>query len=44
MIHASDSVDSAKREIKIWFNDNEICDNYETAAEKIFYDYGATEN
>lgn len=38
MIHASDSVESAKREIKIWFTEDEICSNYETAAEKIFYD------
>lgn len=38
MIHASDSVESAEREIKIWFTEDEICSNYETAAEKIFYD------
>jgi len=38
MIHASDSVESAEREIKIWFDENEICNNYETAAEKIFYE------
>jgi nucleoside-diphosphate kinase len=40
MIHASDSVESAKREIDIWFNSSEICDDYETAVEKIFYDEG----
>ena len=38
MIHASDSVENAQREMKIWFNGDEICSNYETAAEKIFYD------
>lgn len=40
MLHASDSVESAKREIKIWFKENELCSNYETVAEKIFFDYG----
>jgi nucleoside-diphosphate kinase len=38
MIHASDSVENANREISIWFDENEICNNYETAAEKIFYE------
>lgn len=38
MLHASDSVDSAEREIKIWFKKEEICNNYETVAEKIFFD------
>ena len=38
MLHASDSVENAKREIKIWFKENELCSNYETVAEKIFYD------
>jgi len=40
MLHASDSPENAQREIKIWFKDNEICNNYETVAEKIFYDAG----
>lgn len=40
MLHASDSAENAQREIKIWFKDNEICNNYETVAEKIFYDAG----
>jgi len=40
MIHASDTVENAQREISIWFKENELCDNYETAAEKIFYDEG----
>ena len=40
MLHASDSPENAQREIKIWFKENEICNNYETVAEKIFYDAG----
>ena len=40
MLHASDSVESAEREIPIWFGKEEICSNYETVAEKIFYDSG----
>ena len=40
MIHASDSVDNAEREIRIWFDKDELCDDYETAVEKIFYDEG----
>ena len=39
MLHASDSVENANREIGIWFNPTEISE-YETAAEKIFYDVG----
>jgi len=38
MLHASDSVESAEREIKIWFKKDDICNNYETVAEKIFFD------
>jgi len=38
MIHASDSVENAERELKIWFSEEEICNNYDTATEKIFYD------
>jgi nucleoside-diphosphate kinase len=38
MVHASDSVESAEREIKIWFTEDKICNNYDTAAEKIFYE------
>lgn len=40
MIHASDSVENANREIAIWFDESELCDDYETAVEKIFYDEG----
>jgi hypothetical protein len=40
MVHASDSVENANREIAIWFNEDELCDNYEIAVEKIFYDKG----
>lgn len=38
MLHASDSPENAEREIKIWFKENELCNNYETVAEKIFFD------
>lgn len=40
MIHASDSPENAEREIKIWFKESELCSDYETVAEKIFFDYG----
>lgn len=33
IIHASDSPESAQREISIYFNENEICDNYKTMFE-----------
>jgi len=42
MIHASDSVENAQREIGLWFNATEISE-YETAAEKIFYDVSWSE-
>jgi len=42
MIHASDSVENAEREIGLWFNATEISE-YETAAEKIFYDVSWSE-
>ena len=32
-IHASDSIESAKREINLWFKKEELCDNYKTALE-----------
>lgn len=37
LVHASGSTEEAKREIKLWFNDNEIFD-YDLAIEKILYD------
>jgi nucleoside-diphosphate kinase len=40
MFHASDSVENAEREIKIWFKESELCSDYETVAEKIFFDFG----
>ncbi len=40
MLHASDSVENAERELKIWFKEKELCNNYETGVEKIFYDEG----
>ncbi len=33
IIHASDCPISAKREIELWFNENELCSNYKTALE-----------
>jgi nucleoside-diphosphate kinase len=39
LLHASDSEENAQREIGLWFNATEISE-YETAAEKIFYDVG----
>ncbi len=33
IIHASDSIESAEREINLWFKKEEICDNYKTALE-----------
>ncbi|MCX4275853.1 MAG: nucleoside-diphosphate kinase [Candidatus Gastranaerophilales bacterium] len=32
-VHASDSPESAKREMGLWFSENEICDNYKTMIE-----------
>lgn len=37
LIHQSESVEEAEREIKIWFNDSEIHD-YVTAQERIMYE------
>ena len=37
LIHCSDSPEEAEREIKLWFNDEEIMD-YVTAQERIMYD------
>lgn len=37
LIHCSDQVDEAEREIKIWFNDEEIV-KYTLVSEKILYD------
>lgn len=39
LIHASDSVENAKREIGLWFKDSELY-NYETAIEKVLFDAG----
>ena len=33
VVHASDSPESAEREINLWFNKDEICDNYKTSLE-----------
>lgn len=37
LIHCSDEVEEAKREISLWFNENEIL-NYSLVTEKILYD------
>jgi nucleoside-diphosphate kinase len=37
LIHASGTTDEAEQEIKIWFNENEIC-KYKLVAESILYD------
>ncbi len=36
LIHASDTVEDGEKEIKVWFNDEELFD-YELAAEKFMY-------
>lgn len=33
VIHASDSIESANREISLWFKEDEICDDYKTGLE-----------
>ena len=35
LVHGSDSVESAEREIVLWFNENEFCDNYKSIFEMI---------
>ena len=32
-VHASDCIESAKREMELWFSPDEICDNYKTMSE-----------
>lgn len=36
LIHASSSIEEAERELKVWFDESEICD-YELAIEQILY-------
>lgn len=36
VIHASDSVENAKREIEIYFSENEFCTNYKNMMEIVF--------
>ena len=40
VVHGSDSVESAEREISIYFNKDEICDEYENMAESVITDLG----
>ena len=35
VVHGSDSVESAEREINIYFKPQELCDDYENMAEKV---------
>ena len=37
LIHASSDIESAKKEINIWFDENELL-NYSTAQERFIYD------
>ena len=37
LIHCSDAPEEAQREMKIWFNDNEVI-NYRLVSEQILYD------
>ena len=39
-VHASDSVKSAEREIAIYFDESELCDEYENMAESVITDLG----
>jgi len=41
IVHASDSIESAEREIPLWFKEDELYD-YKTAVEHILYDAGWT--
>ncbi|MBQ1612169.1 MAG: nucleoside-diphosphate kinase [Alphaproteobacteria bacterium] len=40
VIHGSDSVESAEREIAIYFNPEELCDEYVNMAESVIEDLG----
>lgn len=39
IIHASDCPESAERELHLYFNDNEICENYKTMFEIIMQEH-----
>ena len=40
LVHASDSPESAQREINLYFSENEICDNYKNMFELIMDEVG----
>ena len=40
VVHGSDSVESAEREIAIYFDESELCDEYENMAESVITDLG----
>ncbi len=40
LVHASDSVESAERELHLYFDEKEICENYKTMFEIIIDEHG----
>jgi len=40
VVHGSDSVESAEREISIYFSPEELCDDYQNMAESVIEDLG----
>ena len=40
LVHASDAVERAQREINLYFNESEICDNYKTMFEVVLDELG----
>ncbi|MBQ9796032.1 MAG: nucleoside-diphosphate kinase [Clostridia bacterium] len=40
LVHASDSVESAQREMNLYFNESEICDNYKNMFEVVLDELG----
>jgi nucleoside-diphosphate kinase len=44
IVHASDCIESANREITLYFNENEICDNYSTMFELVVEGLGGFSN
>ena len=40
VVHGSDSIESAEREISIYFNQDELCDEYDNMAEIVIKDLG----
>ena len=40
LVHASDSLESAQRELNLYFSENEICDNYKNMFELVLEELG----